>query len=135
MYQRAQCQDTVVPVALRALTRSPRERKTISCDLAQFNWRLLAAAHDLTCYRPGRCPVCHVGVCYCGQTVEWIKMPLATEVGLVPDHIVLDCDPAPQGKGYSGSPLSRFTDRDPCLIVVKRSPISATGLVWLPAYC
>jgi len=30
-----------------------------------------------------------------GQTVGWIKMPLGTEVGLVPGHIVLDVDPAP----------------------------------------
>jgi len=31
---------------------------------------------------------------YCGQTAGWIKMPLGTEVGLGPSHIVLDGDPA-----------------------------------------
>jgi len=32
---------------------------------------------------------------YCGQTVEWIKMKLSTEVGLGPGYIVSDGDPAP----------------------------------------
>jgi len=31
---------------------------------------------------------------YCGQTVVWIKMPLGTEMGLDPSHIVLDGDSA-----------------------------------------
>jgi len=31
----------------------------------------------------------------CGRTAGWIKMPLGTEVGLGPDDIVLDGDPAP----------------------------------------
>jgi len=31
----------------------------------------------------------------CGQMAGWIKMPLGTEVGLGPGHIVLDEDPAP----------------------------------------
>ena len=31
---------------------------------------------------------------FCGQTSGWIKMPLGTEVGLGPDHIVLDGDTA-----------------------------------------
>jgi len=34
----------------------------------------------------------------CGQTAGWIKIPLVTEVGLGPDHIVLDGDPAPHLK-------------------------------------
>ena len=34
----------------------------------------------------------------CGQTDEWIKMPIGTEVGLGPGHIVLDGDP-PLRKG------------------------------------
>jgi len=38
---------------------------------------------------------------YCGQTAGWIKMPLGTDVGLGPGHIVLDGDPAPPKKGYS----------------------------------
>jgi len=32
---------------------------------------------------------------YCGQTAARIKMPLRTEVGLGPGHIVLDENPAP----------------------------------------
>ena len=33
---------------------------------------------------------------YCGQTTGWVKMPLGImEVGLGPDHIVLDGDPDP----------------------------------------
>jgi len=32
---------------------------------------------------------------YCGQTTGWIKMPLGTQVGLGPGHIVLYGDPAP----------------------------------------
>jgi len=32
---------------------------------------------------------------HCGQTVGWIKMKLGVQVGLGPDHIVLDGDPAP----------------------------------------
>jgi len=31
---------------------------------------------------------------YCGQRAGWIKMPLCTDVGLGPSHIVLDGDPA-----------------------------------------
>jgi len=39
---------------------------------------------------------------YCGQTAGWIKMPLGTEVGLGPGHIVLDGDRAPlPQKGHS----------------------------------
>ena len=47
-------------------------------------------------------------------------MPLGTEVGLGPGHIVLDGDPAPLPKG--AQPLS-FR---PMSVVAKRSPISAT---------
>jgi len=32
---------------------------------------------------------------YCGQTAEWIRIPLGTEVGLGPGNIVLDGDPTP----------------------------------------
>jgi len=31
----------------------------------------------------------------CGQTAAWIKMALGMEVGIGPDHIVVDGDPAP----------------------------------------
>ena len=56
---------------------------------------------------------------YCGQTAEWIKMPLGTDVGLGPGHIVLHGDPAPQ---RGTAPIFR-----PISIVAKRSPISATA--------
>jgi len=39
----------------------------------------------------------------CGQNVGWIKIPLGTEVGLGPGHIVLDGDP--QGKRHSSPHL------------------------------
>jgi len=46
-----------------------------------------------------RRPVClswlSVTLVYCGQTVRWIRMPLGTEIGLDPGHIVLDGNPAP----------------------------------------
>jgi len=54
----------------------------------------------------------------CGQTAAWIKMPLGTEVGLSPGHIVLDGDQLPK-KGHSNPPLG------PMAIVAKRLPISA----------
>ena len=40
-----------------------------------------------------------VTLVYCDKTVEWVRMPLDTEVGLGTGHIVLDGDPAPQRKG------------------------------------
>jgi len=41
-----------------------------------------------------RCVSCmFVTLVYCGKTVGWIKMPLGTELGLGPGHIVLDRDP------------------------------------------
>ena len=42
----------------------------------------------------GRAPQFSAHV-YCGQTTGWIKMVLGIEVGLGPDHIVLDGDPPP----------------------------------------
>ena len=47
-------------------------------------------------------------------------MPLGTEVGFGPGHIVFDGDPAPS-KGHS-IPIFR-----PMSVVAKRSPISATA--------
>jgi len=38
------------------------------------------------CYRS----VCLVTLVYCGQTVGWVNMPLGTDIGLCPGHIVLD---------------------------------------------
>jgi len=59
---------------------------------------------------------------YCGQTVGWINMPLRTEVGLGPGHIVLDGNPAPPKGAQQPPPTSR-----PMSIVTKRSPSSATA--------
>jgi len=58
-------------------------------------------------------------------------MPLGTEVGLGPGHIVLDGDPAPPPRKGARQPL-HFR---PMSIVAKRSPISATAellfLIWV----
>ena len=47
--------------------------------------------------RPQRAqpPIFGLRLLWSGPTAGWIKMPLGMEVGLVPDHIVLDRDPAP----------------------------------------
>ena len=68
---------------------------------------------------------------YCSQMVGWINMPLGTEVGLGPGHIVLDGDRAPTQKGHSSCPFQ------PMSIFAKRSPISATAehLFHLPQDC
>jgi len=75
-----------------------------------------------------RCPVClscpfvTLRWCYCGQTVGCIKMPLGTEVGLVPGDIVLDGDrAAPTERGTVAPTFWSIS------IVAKRSPISATA--------
>jgi len=47
---------------------------------------------------------------YCGQTAEWIKMVLGTEVGLIPGDFVLDGDPPPSPKG-GGAPSQIFGPR------------------------
>jgi len=63
-----------------------------------------------------RCPVCldypvlSITLVNCGQTVGWIDMKLGTEVGLRPDHIVLDDDPAPPPKKRSTVPQSSAHD-------------------------
>jgi len=54
--------------------------------------------------------------------VGWIKMPLDTEVGLGPGHIVLDGTQLPPQKGTKQSPTFR-----PMFTVAKRSPISTTA--------
>jgi len=38
---------------------------------------------------------------------EWIKMPFGMEVGLGPDHVMLDGDPAPPKKGHSAQLSAR----------------------------
>jgi len=48
------------------------------------------------CYWTIVCPAyLSVILVYCGQTVGWIKMKPAMQVGLSPGHIVLYGDPAP----------------------------------------
>jgi len=67
------------------------------------------------CYRTVVCLFClSITVMYCGQTVGWIKMKLGTEVGLVPDHIVSDGDPAsppPRGSAPNFQPMSVVAKR------------------------
>jgi len=48
---------------------------------------------------------------YCGQTAGWIKVALGMEVGLGPDHIVLDGDAAPLPQKGTEPPIF-----DPCLL-------------------
>ena len=50
----------------------------------------------------GTAPQFSVHIC-CRKVAGWIKMPLGTEVGLGPGHIVLDRDPAPKKKGHSST--------------------------------
>jgi len=64
-----------------------------------------------------------VTLVYYGQTVGWSKMALGTEVGIGPDDIVLDVDPAPSPtERDTAAPTFRLMS-----IVAKRSPISATA--------
>jgi len=48
---------------------------------------------------------------YCGQTAGWIKRPLGMELGLSPDHIVLDGDQLPPQRGGAEPPIF-----GPCLL-------------------
>jgi len=101
----------------------------ISCEQIRGNDKMGCSTHDFwstvsKTIRPVlsdwclSCPVClSVTSVYCGQTIEWIKMPLGTKVGLGPGHIVLDGDPAPHH-------TPTFW---PMSIVAKQSPISATA--------
>jgi len=61
---------------------------------------------------------------YCGHTAAWIKMPLGTEVGLGPDDIALDGDPAPPKRGRNPSPIFGPS------IVAKRLDGSRWHLAW-----
>ena len=60
---------------------------------------------------------------YCGQTVGLIKVPLGTEIGLFPRHIVLDVGPS-SPKGAQQSPNFR-----PMSIVAKQLDGSRCHLV------
>jgi len=72
---------------------------------------ILGRPFDL-CYRTVvRLSVCPVTLVYCGQTVEWIKIPLGTEVCLSPGDIVLDdkwCPSSPHGNGHCSSSHTLF---------------------------
>ena len=46
---------------------------------------------------------------YCGQTAEWIKIPLGRDVDLSPGHIVLDGDPAPPPQKKNGGTAPQFS--------------------------
>jgi len=55
----------------------------------------------------------------------WIKMPLGTEVGLGPGHIVLDGNPAPPERGTAAQQSPLFSAHVYCgqtVAHVKRSP-------------
>jgi len=105
-----------------------------TAHLALQYWCECIFTYQLRCgtliFRLTVCPIlsdrCHVVSClsvtlvYCGQTVGWIKIPLGSEVGLGPGHIVLDGDQAPQRKGHISTPTFRTMSG-----VAKRSLISA----------
>ena len=57
---------------------------------------------------------------YCGQTAGWIKMPLGTEVGLGPGHIVLGGDPAPPTERGTAAP--NFSAHVYRVVQKKRTP-------------
>ena len=59
----------------------------------------------------------------CGQTAEWMKTPLGTEVDLDTGHIVLDGVPALRERGTTAPPALFF---GPCFLW-PRSPISGTA--------
>jgi len=54
---------------------------------------------------PNFLPISTISYLYCGQTAARIKMPIGTEVGLGPDDIVLDGDPAPLRRKGAEAPL------------------------------
>jgi len=65
-----------------------------------------------------------VTLVYRGQTVGWITMKLGKQVGLGPDHMVLDGDPTLYPEKGAQQPAPSFR---PLSVVAKRSPISATA--------
>jgi len=65
---------------------------------------------DLNPQKGGTAPQFSAHV-HCGQMAGWIKMPLGTEVGLSPGHIVIDGDQAPLQKKGQSPPIF-----GPCLL-------------------
>jgi len=63
--------------------------------------------HTMLSDRCLSCPVLSclsVSLVYGDQTVRWIKVPLGTEVGLGPGHIMLDHgDPVPPPRPWKGA--------------------------------
>jgi len=88
----------------------------ICCDF----WVTVCAVRPLSCLS-----CLSVTLVYCGQTVGWIKMKLGMEIGLGPDHIVLDGDPPPK-RGKVLHPNFR-----PMSVVAKRLDGSRCHLVHL----
>jgi len=84
--------------------------------------------HCLSCLS-----VLTVTLVYCGQTVGWIKLKLGMQVGLGPDHIVLDGDPAPPSPtGHSPrnfrpiSAVAKWLDGLRCHLVWRSASAQAT---------
>jgi len=72
---------------------------------------------------------------YCGQTAGLIKIPLGTEVGLVPGDIVLDCDPAPpteSGTAATAPPTHTNSWMDQKYHSVRRGDIVFDGNLSFP---
>jgi len=73
---------------------------------------------------------------YCGQTAEWIKMPLGMKLGLGPGDIALDGDSAPLPKGHSHpnfrpmSVVAKWLDGSRCLLV-RRYALAQTTLCYM----
>jgi len=63
--------------------------------------------------KKGRSPQFSAHVC-CGQTAAWIRMPIGMEVGLGPDNIVLDGDPAPPPQKGGRAPRPQFSAHAYC---------------------
>jgi len=61
--------------------------------------------HNRSPYATGLLSCLSVTLVYCGQTDEWIKMPLGTEIGLGPGNIVRWGPSSPRGKEHSNPPL------------------------------
>jgi len=81
------------------------------------------------------CPVLSVlsvTLVYCGQTVGRIKMKLGTQVGIGPEHIVLDGDagPPPQrGIAPNFGPIpvvAKWLDKSRCHLVGRYASTQAT---------
>ena len=91
--------------------------------------------------KKGTAPTQFLPHVYCGQTAEWIKMPVGTEVNLSPGDVVLDGVAAPpvrgaqphpqfsvhvycgQTAGWMKTPLCTEVDLGPGHIVLDKDPV------------